>query len=78
MRAPFFHGKLDHIDLDRLDDPAEWRKIPLLDKDMLRGISDQEFYHDFCLPPEPGHHIVAVLAFGRFDRAAAILSPQRR
>lgn len=57
MRAPFFRGKLDHIDLDRLDDPAEWRKIPLLDKDMLRGISDQEFYHDFCLPPEPGHHI---------------------
>jgi phenylacetate-CoA ligase len=50
MRAPFFRGKLDHIDLDRLDDPQEWGKIPLLDKDMLRGMSDAEFYRDFCLP----------------------------
>jgi len=57
MRAPFFRGKLDHIDLGRLDDPAEWGKIPLLDKDMLRGISDEEFYRDFCLPPAPGHHV---------------------
>jgi phenylacetate-CoA ligase len=51
MRAPFFRGKLDHIDLDRLDDPREWAKIPLLDKEMLRGISNREFYRDFCLPP---------------------------
>lgn len=51
MRAPFFRGKLDHIDLDRLDDPREWAKIPLLDKDMLRAMSDREFYRDFCLPP---------------------------
>ena len=50
-RAPFFRGKLDHIDLDRLDDPREWAKIPLLDKDMLRAMSDREFYRDFCLPP---------------------------
>ena len=52
-RAPFFRGKLDHIDLDRLDEPREWAKIPLLDKDMLRGMSDREFYRDFCLPPHP-------------------------
>ena len=52
MRAPFFRGKLDHVDLDRLDDPREWGKIPLLDKDMLRAMSDQQFYRDFCLPPE--------------------------
>lgn len=51
QRAPFFRGKLDHIDLDRLHEPREWAKIPLLDKDMLRGMSDQEFYRDFCLPP---------------------------
>jgi phenylacetate-CoA ligase len=50
MRAPFFKGKLDHVALDRLDDPAEWQKIPLLDKDMLRAMSDAEFYRDFCLP----------------------------
>lgn len=52
MRAPFFRGKLDHIDLDRLDEPREWAKIPLLDKDMLRSMSDREFYRDFCLPPQ--------------------------
>jgi len=56
-RAAFYRGKLDHIDLSQLDDPAEWAKIPLLDKDMLRGISDDEFYRDFCLPPARGHHI---------------------
>lgn len=53
MRAPFFRGKLDGIDLDRLDDPREWARIPLLDKDMLRAMSDREFYRDFCLPPAP-------------------------
>jgi phenylacetate-CoA ligase len=53
MRAPFFKGKLDQVKLERLDDPAEWSKIPILDKDMLRGMSDAEFYRDFCL--SPGH-----------------------
>jgi phenylacetate-CoA ligase len=57
IRAPFFRGKLDHVDLDRLADPAEWQKIPLLDKDMLRGISDAEFYREFCLAASAGDHI---------------------
>ncbi|MCP4328164.1 MAG: phenylacetate--CoA ligase [Alphaproteobacteria bacterium] len=48
-RAPFFCGKLDHIDVDRLDDPDEWRKIPILDKDMLRAIPPEHFYRDFCI-----------------------------
>ncbi|MFI5011990.1 MAG: phenylacetate--CoA ligase family protein [Hyphomicrobiales bacterium] len=50
-RAPFFRGKLDHIDIERLDDPSEWAKIPILDKEMLRGMSDAEFYREFCLSP---------------------------
>ena len=49
-RAAFFKGKLDHVNVERLDDPAEWNKIPILDKDMLRSMSDAEFYRDFCLP----------------------------
>jgi phenylacetate-CoA ligase len=53
-RAPFYAGKLDAIDLARLDEPDEWRKIPILDKDMLRGLSDREFYGVFCLTPEDG------------------------
>ncbi|HJS32530.1 MAG TPA: AMP-binding protein [Alphaproteobacteria bacterium] len=49
-RAPFFRGKLDHIRLDRLDDPEEWSKIPILDKEMLRALSPEQFYREFCLP----------------------------
>jgi phenylacetate-CoA ligase len=53
-RAPFFRGKLDHVRLDRLDDPEEWRKIPILDKDMLRGVSEARFYNEFCIAPADG------------------------
>ena len=53
-RAPFYAGKLDHIDAGRLDDPDEWRKIPILDKETLRKLDDQKFYRDFCLAPGDG------------------------
>lgn len=51
-RAPFYHGRLDHVDLDRLDDPEEWTRIPILDKDMLRALDDSAFYETFCLPTD--------------------------
>jgi phenylacetate-CoA ligase len=47
-RAPFWREKLAGIDLAKLDDPAEWRKIPPLDKDALRGLSNEAFYSEFC------------------------------
>ena len=47
-RTPFWRDKLSGIDLDRLDDPAEWRKIPILDKDMLRELTSEAFYAEFC------------------------------
>ena len=53
-RAPFYEGKLDQVNAERLDDPEEWRKIPLLDKDTLRKLDDQKFYQDFCLPTDDG------------------------
>ena len=53
-RAPFWQTKLAHIDLERLEDPEEWRKIPILDKDMLRSLSDQQFYNEFCVPSAEG------------------------
>ena len=53
-RAPFYKGKLDHVNADRLDDPDEWRKIPILDKEMLRRLDDREFYDSFCLAPDDG------------------------
>ncbi len=51
-RAPFYRGKLDHIDVDKLDDPHEWRKIPILDKDQLRAIAPERFYAEFCIAPQ--------------------------
>ena len=53
-RAPFYQGKLDHVNLDRLDDPDEWRKVPILDKEMLRKLDDREFYENFCVTPDDG------------------------
>ncbi len=53
-RAPFFKGKLDHVNPSKLDDPDEWRKIPILDKDALRALSDEAFYSQFCVKPEGG------------------------
>jgi phenylacetate-CoA ligase len=50
-RAPFWRGRLHHVDTGRLDDPEEWRKIPILDKDMLRGMGEREYQEGFCLPP---------------------------
>jgi phenylacetate-CoA ligase len=53
-RAPFFRGRLDHVNADRLDDPAEWRRIPILDKESLRALSDREFYESFCVSAPDG------------------------
>jgi len=47
-RSNFWNRKLAHIDSNKLDDPLEWEKIPILDKDQLRGLSTEEFYTDFC------------------------------
>jgi len=50
-RANFHKGRIDHIDEDKLDDPDEWRKIPLLTKDELRNIPPERFFDDFCHAP---------------------------
>lgn len=51
-RSKFFNDRLDHLDLKNIHHPEEWAKIPILDKDMLRGMSDSEFYENFCIKPE--------------------------
>ncbi len=53
-RAPFYRGKLEHVNVDRLDDPEEWGRIPILDKEMLRALSDREFYESFCVSAPDG------------------------
>ena len=47
-RSPFWKDRLAGIDSRKLDDPEEWRKIPILDKDQLRALTDQQFYEEFC------------------------------
>jgi phenylacetate-CoA ligase len=53
-RSPFWRPKLEQIRLDRLDDPEEWRKIPILDKDTLRALTDRQFYDEFCIAGNDG------------------------
>ena len=53
-RAPFWRAKLEPVNAERLEDPEEWRKIPILDKDMLRSLSDPQFYNEFCVPAADG------------------------
>jgi phenylacetate-CoA ligase len=43
--------RVSGIRLDRLDDPDEWGKIPVLTKDELRKLSTDAFYADFCIAP---------------------------
>lgn len=54
MRSPFWKRRLPNLDPDRLDDPDVWRKIPVLDKDTLRSMTDQQFYGEFCVAPADG------------------------
>jgi len=48
-RSTFMAPRVSGVDLDRLDDPEEWRKIPVLTKEELRALSTREFYRDFCI-----------------------------
>ena len=50
-RAPLFRDRLKGIDLDRLDDPEVWARIPLLTKDQLRQIPADRFHEEFCVAP---------------------------
>ena len=54
LRSPFGKPRLAKVRLDALEDPGEWRRIPILDKDTLRGLTDQQFYNEFCIPPGDG------------------------
>ena len=65
-RAPFFKGRLDHVNIDRLDDPAEWNKVPILDKEMLRSMSDAEFYRDFCLLESDGDSVSEQFVYSKW------------
>ena len=48
-QAPLLKKRLAGVDIKKLDDPEEWRKIPVLTKDELRKLSAEEFYSQFCI-----------------------------
>jgi phenylacetate-CoA ligase len=50
-RAPFWKSKLEGVDAEKLDDPDEWRKIPILDKEQIRALSLEEFERQFSIIP---------------------------
>src|SRR3954466_9246391 len=54
LRSPFWRPRLEKVRLDRLDDGEEWRRIPILDKDTLRGLTDEQFYNEFCIAAPEG------------------------
>jgi phenylacetate-CoA ligase len=51
MRSPFLGKRLPKLDLERLDDPEVWRKIPVLTKEDLRQIPPERFHDEFCIQP---------------------------
>jgi phenylacetate-CoA ligase len=48
-KAKFYQGKLDQIDIDHLDEPEEWAKIPIIDKETLRNLGVENFRDLFCI-----------------------------
>jgi phenylacetate-CoA ligase len=50
-QAPFHKKRLAGIDPAKLDDPAEWRKVPILHKEELRSLSETQFYNEFNIAP---------------------------
>lgn len=50
-RSAFWAPRLGHIDRGKLDDPEEWARIPILDKEQLRALDDRAFYEEFCIAP---------------------------
>lgn len=53
-KSPFWKPRLENVNVDKLDHAEEWRKIPILDKDTLRAMTDAQFYGEFCLSGHEG------------------------
>ena len=51
-RSAFWKKRLPKLNLENLDD--EWRRIPILDKDSLRALTDEQFYNEFCIGAHDG------------------------
>ena len=55
LRSSFWQKRIPKgISVEKLDDPDVWRKIPILDKDTLRALTDAQFYGEFCIQQHDG------------------------
>ena len=52
LQSRFFKDRLTGIEIDRLDEPDEWRRIPILTKDELRDVPAERFLEEFCIAPQ--------------------------
>jgi phenylacetate-CoA ligase len=50
-RSTLLRPRVSGVHENRLDDPEEWRRIPVLTKDELRKLPTDAFYREFCLGP---------------------------
>jgi phenylacetate-CoA ligase len=51
LQSSFWKRRMPAIDLNRLDDPDVWRRIPVLTKEDLRQIPPDRFHEEFCIAP---------------------------
>jgi phenylacetate-CoA ligase len=51
LQSRFWKKRMPALRLDRLDDPEEWRRIPVLTKEDLRRIPPERFHDEFCIQP---------------------------
>jgi len=51
LQSAFLRKRMPKLDLERLDDPDVWRRIPLLTKEQLREIPPERFHEEFCIQP---------------------------
>jgi phenylacetate-CoA ligase len=51
LQSAFWKRRMPSLRLDRLDEPQEWSKIPVLTKDDLRRIPPERFHDEFCIQP---------------------------
>ena len=51
LKSKYHQPRLRNIDEEKLDDPNEWNKIPILTKEELRKIKPEKFFSEFCHGP---------------------------
>ncbi|MCX7561224.1 hypothetical protein OS190_16775 [Sulfitobacter sp. F26204] len=48
-KAPFYRGRLDHINVDHVSRPEEWAKIPILEMSAMKTMGQEAFLQAFCV-----------------------------